>query len=139
MNQILPGITKVGYISLANLPHDVVNKVDAGIDVIVTGSYITYMDIVGSSSCQNDEKFDNNSSYEKAKLNFTATELVLKYPQKAFIIQTVEDKWYVIGADNQAPVMEVKSNTGVPSGDAAKYDYEVSFTARKALIPCTIS
>lgn len=139
MNQILPGVTKVGIIALANLPHNIINKAVSGIKVDITESYVTYLPIVGIPVCQSEDKFDNNSSYEKAKLTFKATDLLLQFPRKAFIVITVDGAAYLIGADNQSPIFDVKATSGEPSGESAGYEYEVSMTAKKALIRCYLA
>ena len=136
MNQILPGVTKVGIIALANLPHNIINKAVSGIEVVINEASVEYLNIVGIPVCQSEDKFDNNSSFEKAKLTFKTTDFILRYLRRAFIVITADGAAYLIGADTQLPIFDMKNTSGEPSGESAGYEYEVSMTAKKALIRC---
>lgn len=139
MNQCLslPGIQNVWYLECQQLPADAAYRAVAGIPVAI-GVQPTSIYFKGEAVCEVEEQYDNNVQMEKAKLTFTALAEVPTRQHLAFVIRTADNDMFVIGAKERPyPTVKVTSSTGQPDGDASARKYEVSFTARKALMPCT--
>lgn len=132
----LPGITHVWYILSDNLPDDVVYRAVAGIPITFSELPIS-VDIKGNAHCEVEQSFDNNSYIEKVKLTFGTLDDVPTDQHPAFVIQTVDGDYYLIGAKERPyPTVKVTRSTGQPDGDPSVVKYEVSFTAKKALAVC---
>ena len=133
----LPGILNVWYVETKDLPDDVIYRAVAGIPVAMPVQPISIF-FKGEAVCEVEESYDNNCQMEKAKLTFTAIDEVPTRLHLAFLIRTVNDELYIIGAKERPyPTVKVSRSTGSPDGDAAARRYEVSFTGRKALAPFT--
>ena len=133
----LPGIQQVWYISRNGLPDDVVYRSVAGIPVSVIEQPIS-ITMKGEAVYEVEQSYDNNSYIEKAKLTFLTLDDVPTDQHPAFVIRTVNDEYYAIGAKERPyPTVKITRSTGQPDGDASVRKYEVSFTARKALALCT--
>ena len=139
MNQCrsLPGILNVWYLSTANLPADVIYRAVVGIPFQIPVQPKN-INLKGEAVCEVEEQYDNNCQMEKAKLTFITLDEVPTREHLAFVIRTADNEMFVIGAQERPyPTVKVTRSTGSPDGDAAARKYEVSFTGRKALAPCT--
>ena len=133
----LPGILNVWYVETRQLPDDVIYRAVAGIPVAMPVQPISIF-FKGEAVCEVEESYDNNCQMEKAKLTFTTLDEVPTRLNLAFLIRTVNNELYIIGAKERPyPTVKVSRSTGSPDGDAAARRYEVSFTGRKALAPFT--
>ena len=93
----------------------------------------------GEAVCEVEQSYDNNSYIEKAKLTFLTLDVVPTEQHPAFVIRTVNDDYYVIGAKERPyPTVKITRSTGQPDGDTSVRKYEVSFTAKKALALCSV-
>ena len=93
----------------------------------------------GEAVCEVEQLYDNNSYIEKAKLTFLTLDDVPTDQHPAFVIRTVNDEYYVIGAKERPyPTVKITRSTGQPDGDTSVRKYEVSFTAKKALALCSV-
>ena len=134
----LPGIQQVWYISRNGLPDDVVYRSVAGIPVSVIEQPIS-ITMKGEAVCEVEQSYDNNSYIEKAKLTFLTLDDVPTDQHPAFVIRTVNDEYYVIGAKERPyPTVKITRSTGQPDGDTSVRKYEVSFSAKKALALCSV-
>ena len=134
----IPGIMNVYYLRSAYLSCDVTFRAEAGVPV-KTQQQPIIVQLKGEAVCEVESQFDNNSQLEKAKLTFITLDDVPLYYHLAFVIQTVQGEYFVIGAREQPyPTVKVTRTTGSPDGDAAARKYEVSFTARKALAALSV-
>ena len=134
----LPGIQQVWYISRNGLPDDVVYRSVAGIPVSVIEQPIS-ITMKGEAVCEVEQSYDNNSYIETAKLTFLTLDDVPTDQHPAFVIRTVNDEYYVIGAKERPyPTVKITRSTGQPDGDTSVRKYEVSFTAKKALALCSV-
>ena len=134
----LPGIQQVWYILRDYLPDDVVYRSVAGIPIALE----VEPDVIkmkGEAVCEVEQSYDNNSYIEKAKLTFLTLDDVPTDQHPAFVIRTVNDEYYVIGAKERPyPTVKITRSTGQPDGDASVRKYEVSFSAKKALALCSV-
>ena len=134
----LPGIQQVWYISRSGLPDDVVYRSVAGIPVSVIEQPIIII-MKGEAVCEVEQSYDNNSYIEKAKLTFLTLDDVPTDQHPAFVIRTVNDDYYIIGAKERPfPTVKITRSTGQPDGETSVRKYEVSFTAKKALALCSV-
>ena len=134
----LPGIQQVWYISRNGLPDDVVYRSVAGIPITLQEQPIS-ITMKGEAVCEVEQSYDNNSYIEKAKLTFLTLDDVPTDQHPAFVIRTVNDEYYVIGAKERPyPTVKITRSTGQPDGDASVRKYEVSFSAKKALALCSV-
>ena len=133
----LPGIQNVWYLSCSDLPTDVVYRAVAGIPVQIPVQPTT-ITMKGEAVCEVEESYDNNCQMEKVKLTFITLDEVPTRKHLAFVILTTDNDMFVIGTrERPYPTVKVTRSTGTPDGDPSARRYEVSFTARKALAPCT--
>ena len=134
----LPGIQQVWYILRDYLPEDVVCRSVAGIPISLQEQPIS-ITMKGEAVCEVEQSYDNNSYIEKAKLTFLTLDDVPTDQHPAFVIRTVNDEYYVIGAKERPyPTVKITRSTGQPDGDTSVRKYEVSFTAKKALALCSV-
>ena len=129
----LPGIQNVWYIQRDYLPDDVVYRSVAGIPVSLEAAPIT-ISMKGEAACEVEQSFDNNSYIEKAKLTFLTLDDVPTVQHPAFVIRTIDNRYYLIGAKERPyPTVKITRSTGQLDGDPSVSKYEVSFNAKKAL------
>ena len=131
----LPGITAISYVSCDSLPADLIYQAltDCHVTIIASATEIALKSI---PSCEIEESPDNNTQIEKAKLSFTTLDTLPTSMPLAFLITTASGNHYILGTrEKPYPTIKVTTNTSKPDSDAAVHRYEVSFTARKALIP----
>ena len=134
----LPGITAISYLPCTDLPADLIYQALTDCPVTITSS-ATEIDLKSIPTCELEESPDNNTQTEKAKLSFTTLDTFPTSTPLAFLITTAAGSHYILGARERLyPTVKVTTNTSKPDADAAVHRYEVSFTARKALIPCNL-
>ncbi len=136
MSQIsLPGITAISYIPATNLPADLIFQALAGYPVTITAAS-TSIPLASIPTCELEESPDNNTQTEKAKLTFTTLDTLPTITPLAFLITTAAGNHYILGTRERLyPTIKATTNTSIPDSSTAAHKYEVSFTARKALIP----
>lgn len=133
----IPGIRQISYVPTSYLSHDVTYRAESGVPVLMTAQP-TVISLKGEAVCEVERKFDNNSQQETAKLTFYTLDELPPHRHIAFVITDMQGNSFVIGArEAPFPIVKVAYTTGKPDGDASVRKYEVSFTARKALAPCT--
>ena len=131
----LPGITAISYVSCGSLPADLIYQALTGFPVTISSS-ATEIALKSIPSCEVEESPDNNTQIEKAKLSFTTLDTLPTSTPLAFLITTASGNHYILGTREKLyPTIKVTKNTSKPDAEAAVHRYEVSFTARKALIP----
>lgn len=131
----LPGITAISYVSCDSLPADLIYQALTDCPVTINTS-ATEIALNSIPSCELEESPDNNTQIEKAKLSFTTLDTLPTSTPLAFLITTASGNHYILGTREKLyPTIKVTKNTSKPDAEAAVHRYEVSFTARKALIP----
>ena len=135
----LPGIKSVSYLPTEHLPADLIYQALSGYPTTLSTNLITPITQNGSSICELEQSPDNNTQIEKAKLTFSTLDSIPISTPLAFLIETVNGDNYVIGTrERPYPTIKSSKTTSKPEGDPAVTRYEVTFTARKALIPYKI-
>ncbi len=131
----LPGITAISYVSCDSLPADLIYQALTGFPVTISSS-ATEIALKSVPSCEVEESPDNNTQIEKAKLSFTTLDTLPTSMPLAFLITTAAGNHYILGTREKLyPTIKVTKNTSKPDAEAVVHRYEVSFTARKSLIP----
>ncbi len=134
----MPGIKRVWFLEAAYLPSDVVYRSVAGIPVSFSVQP-TEIHLKGEAACEVEEQTDNNSLMEKSRLTFNTLTRLPTHGHLAFVFQTNDGDCFLIGSlERPHPTVKVNRSTGQPDGDASVRRYEVSFTAKKALAPCSV-
>lgn len=136
--QSLPGLTKVGYIPCKLLQPDITLRAMSGIPVGIY-SLTTDVELTGAATCESTSSPDNNAQLEKATLTFYTTDDTVPIDTPlAFVATTVQGQSYIIGRYEQPfPSVKRTRTTGVPDGDRSVLKYEVTFSALRALVPCS--
>ena len=131
----LPGVTAISYMPCGSLPADLIYQALTGFPVTISSS-ATEIALKSIPSCEVEESPDNNTQIEKAKLSFTTLDTLPTSTPLAFLITTASGNHYILGTREKLyPTIKVTKNTSKPDAEAAVHRYEVSITARKALIP----
>ena len=135
MKQSLPGITSIATLPCLSVPLFAMEKAIAGIPVgiMVKPAPVTHY---GKASCDTESEYDNGSYLEKVTLQFETTDRIDTSSPLAFVIHDANSRSFLIGCrEAQFPVIEInKSNDNERNISKVK----VSFTRRKALIPCHV-
>lgn len=139
--QILPGITFIGWLDGSKLQRA------TGCAKIVGQSVGIFTDIhplqfCGEPDCRCKSERENGGYKDTATLKFNSPDLV-PYTQMrniAFVITDCNGQSYLIGSlESPCATVECELLTGVPSGDAAGYSYEVKHCSYASMVPCKIS
>lgn len=131
----LPGIKSISYAKCDDLEADLIYQalVDLPITISTTETEISLKSI---PTCELEESPDNNIQTQKAKLAFTTLQDLPTNTPLAFLIHTINDTHYILGVHERPfPSVKTTTTTSKPDGEAAVKKYEITFTARKALIP----
>ena len=135
----LPGIKTVSYLPTDNLPADLIYQALSGYQITLNSHHSTLILTNCNAVCDLEQSPDNNTPIEKAKLTFSTLDSIPTSTPLAFLIETVNGDNYVIGTrERPYPTIKSSKTTSKPEGDPAVTRYEVTFTARKALIPYKI-
>lgn len=62
-----------------------------------------------------------------------------RHPCPGFVVTDVNGNSFLIGSlETPRPVVECERRVGIPSGDAAGYEYEIKHVAIRSMVPCVI-
>ena len=135
MRQSLPGIKSIGYLPCANLSPLIMQKHIVGIPVGVF-SAITPIEHYGNASCEAESEYDHGRKLQKTKLKFSTTDEIPIDKHLAFVVTDAEGKSWLIGL--REPPYPIAEYTRLIDREKRLSEVEVSFTARKSLIPCAL-
>lgn len=89
--------------------------------------------------CERKTKKDDAGYEDTVTLKFLTD---MKLPRGAvlgFVVTDVSGKSFLIGSlEAPHPIVECEQRTGIPSGDAAGYSYEVKHVSIRSMVPCVI-
>lgn len=138
--QSLPGIRRIAYTDCDNLPYPFAQRAAAGEVISLAATGLTEVTLSGEPRCEAQRDFDNNSSVEKVTLTFRTLDDIPAGQPIAFVAFAANGQCWVIGASGHPyPVVMREKASGLPDGDPAVCEYQVSLTAKKALAPCRVS
>ena len=130
----LPGITRIAYLPCERLPMDITLRAMSGIPVAIATD-ATNIEKIGNAVCETEQLFDFNSQIEKVTLSFTTNDEFPTYMDLAFIITDVRGNFFVIGTrERPFPVIKRNDTTASPGSSPSVNSYEVTFSAKKALV-----
>ena len=136
--QILPGIKAIGWLDCQHLPRRVDLTAICGMPLpILTDIHpIPFFD---EPTCECKTKKDGAGYEDTATLKFLTDNKLPRGACHGFVVTDVNDKSYLLGSlESPHPTIESERRTGIPSGDAAGYEYEIRHIAIKSMVPCVI-
>lgn len=136
--QILPGIKAIGWIDCRHLPRRVDIMAICGMTVAILTD-IHQIPFFGEPTCECKTTREGAGSQDTATLKFLTDKELPHGTCLGFVVTDVNDKYRLIGSlEAPYPTIECGRKTGIPSGDAAGYEYEIKHVAIKAMVPCLI-
>ena len=138
MYQILPGIKKIGMVSINDIPDEVVALASAGIPISISATP-SWLCLSGTPKVEVKEELHNNSVYQKGTLTFKTVE-VLPKDNIAMVIIDAEDKTWLFG-QKEIPHVSVEhdDSSGLPGNEAAGQEFRIKYSAKKVLLPCILT
>ena len=136
--QILPGIKAIGWVDCRRLPANVALSAICGMQVVILTDIhpIAFFD---EPTCECKTKKDGSGYEDTATLKFLTDKKLPSGPTLGLVVTDVNGKSYLIGSlESPHPTIECGRKTGIPSGDAAGYEYEIRHVAIKSMVPCVI-
>jgi hypothetical protein len=90
-------------------------------------------------TCEYQTKKDGAGYEDTATLKFLTSEILPRSAVLGFVVTDVNNQSYLIGSlEHPHPIVECQQQTGIPSGDAAGYAYEIKHVSIKSMVPCII-
>ena len=136
--QILPGIKAIGWVDCRRLPANVALSAICGMQVVVLTDIhpIAFFD---EPTCECKTKKDGGGYEDTATLKFLTSQKLPRSASLGFVVTDVNGQSYLIGSlEAPQPQVECNQQTGIPSGDAAGYAYEIKHVSIKSMVPCVI-
>lgn len=136
--QILPGIKAIGWIDCRHLPRRVDLSAICGMTVAVLTDVhpIPFFD---EPTCECKTKKDGAGYEDTATLKFLTDLRLPRNPCLGFVVTDVNGKSYLLGSlEAPHPQVESEQRCGLPSGDAAGYEYEIKHVSIRSMVPCVI-
>ena len=136
--QILPGIKAIGWIDCRHLPRRVDLSAICGMTVAVLTDVhpIPFFD---EPTCECKTKKDGAGYEDTATLKFLTSKQLPRGAALGFVVTDVNGNSYLIGSrEHPLPIVEPTRQTGIPSGDAAGYEYEIKHVSIRSMVPCVI-
>lgn len=136
--QILPGIKAIGWVDCHRLPANVALSAICGMQVVILTDIhpIAFFD---EPTCQCKTKKDGGGYEDTATLKFLTDKKLPRSATLGFVVTDVNDNSFLVGSlEAPHPTVECDQRTGLPSGDAAGYEYEIKHVSIKSMVPCVI-
>lgn len=136
--QILPGIKAIGWVDCRHLPRRVDLSAICGMSVVVLTD-IHPIEFFDEPQCECKTKKDGAGYEDTATLKFLTSQKLPRSASLGFVVTDVNGQSYLIGSlEAPQPQVECNQHTGIPSGDAAGYAYEIKHVSIKSMVPCVI-
>ena len=136
-NTRLPGIRRIFRISISKLPDYAVDRAAVKLPVVLPYQP-SDVPFVGEASCQCKSTWANNGKAEQVSLKFNSPDAIGTDEGTAWVVQSNDSKLWLIGSKElTAPLLTDTYSSGTPGGDPAVHSYEVTWTAKVALMQCT--
>lgn len=136
--QILPGIKAVGWVDCRHLPKHVDLAAICGMTVTVLTDIhpISFFD---EPTCECVTTKEGGGYQDTVTLKFLAASGLPDFGFIGFVVTDVNDRSFLIGSlESPRLIVECEKRSGVPSGDAAGYAYEIKHVSIKSMVPCII-
>lgn len=136
--QILPGIKTVGWIDCRHLPRRVDLSAICGMPVAILTD-IHPIPFFDEPTCECKTKKDGAGYEDTATLKFLTDRKLPRSASLGFVVTDVNGNSYLLGSlEEPHPLVEYERRTGLPSGDAAGFLYEIKHVSIKSMVPCII-
>lgn len=136
--QILPGIKAIGWVDCRHLPRRVDLSAICGMSGVVLTD-IHPIEFFDEPQCECKTKKDGAGYEDTATLKFLTSQKLPRSASLGFVVTDVNGQSYLIGSlEAPQPQVECNQQTGIPSGDAAGYAYEIKHVSIKSMVPCVI-
>lgn len=136
--QILPGISKIGYIDCRHLAKYVALQHICGMKVSVLTD-ITFISQFEEASCECQNKLNNGILTSTATLSFRTNKVIPDNGYLAFVVITPQGDAFLVGSkEAPRPVIEYDYSAGMPGSTPAGFNYEIKHVAIRSMIPCVI-
>ena len=90
-------------------------------------------------TCECQTKKDGAGYQDTATLKFLTDKKLPRSATLGFVVTDVNDNSFLVGSlEAPHPTVECDQRTGLPSGDAAGYEYEIKHVSIKSMVPCVI-
>jgi hypothetical protein len=97
------------------------------------------IEFFGEPQCECKTKKDGAGYEDTATLKFLTSQELPQAVCTGFVVTDVNDRSWLIGSlESPHPTIECEHKTGIPSGDAAGYVYEIKHVSIKSMVPCVI-
>ena len=136
--QILPGIKAIGWVDCRHLPRRVDLSAICGMSGVVLTD-IHPIEFFDEPQCECKTKKDGAGYEDTATLKFLTSQKLPRSASLGFVVTDVNGQSYLIGSlEAPQPQVECNQQTGIPSGDAAGYEYEIKHVSIRSMVPCVI-
>lgn len=136
--QILPGIKAIGWLDCRHLPRRVDLSGICGMPVAILTD-IHPIPFFDEPTCECKTKKDGGGYEDTATLKFLTDRKLPRGAAFGFVVTDVNDNSFLIGSlESPCPLVECEQRTGLPSGDAAGFSYEIKHVSIKSMVPCVI-
>ena len=136
--QILPGIKAIGWLDCRHLPRRVDLSAICGMTVAVLTD-VPPIPFFDEPTCECQTKKDGAGYQDTATLKFLTSEKLPRSATLGFVVTDVNGNSFLLGSlEHPCPVVEPTQRTGIPSGDAAGYAYEIKHVSIRSMVPCVI-
>ncbi len=136
--QILPGIKAIGWLDCRHLPRRVDLSAICGMPVAILTD-IHPIPFFDEPTCECKTKKDGGGYEDTATLKFLTDRKLPCGAAFGFVVTDVNDNSFLIGSlESPCPMVECEQRTGLPSGDAAGFSYEIKHVSIKSMVPCVI-
>lgn len=138
MKQGLPGIKWIAWKYCQQLPAEIMMKTLAHVSFNIVANW-TVIEIIGKAEYELQESNDSNHCIEDVTITFRTRDIIPTHADIAFIIKTVNGESYIVGQKEKPyPEVKMKATSGAPGANENVNEYQVTFSARKALIPLNL-
>lgn len=128
-----PGIKRIGYLPTSMLSPQLMLKSIAGIPIAVF-SDVTFISYHGEPICEISNSYKGGGRLEEITLSFSTSVDIPTDVPLAFVVETINGKKYLIGAQEKPhPVISITTTTG-SSSKSATTSVEITYKAQKSLL-----
>lgn len=137
--QVLPGISRIGWLDCSKLTDNVALAGICGMPVPILTD-VHNIDFCDAPSCERKSSKENGDYSDSVTLKFCSASKLDRRNQLAFVATDVNGVNWLIGS-KEVPnaVISEKQSTGTANGDPAVFEYEVTHVAIRSMIPCICS
>jgi hypothetical protein len=133
----LPGIKSIAYLIADGLTEQLAMQSLAGLPIYIHIAN-TPIGFNGEPTCECTQSNAAVSPSQSVEFSFQSTEQLPDDRYLSILVTDVNGRSYLIGTKEEHPVIERVQSFGNPDSDPSTFTYNVTLTAPRALIPCTI-